>query len=54
MRYTEYRARSGDHLLGLSNQRRFDMPPIIAIIGLLLILAVVLWGGWVGLQETRR
>jgi hypothetical protein len=30
------------------------MSPLIAIIGLLLIIAVALWGGWIGLRETRR
>jgi hypothetical protein len=33
--------------------RRCEMSPLIAIIGLLLILAVALWGGWIGLRETR-
>jgi uncharacterized membrane protein len=30
------------------------MSPIITIIGLLLIAAVVLLGGWEGLRQARR
>lgn len=29
------------------------MTPIVTIVGLLLIAAVVLAGGWVGLREAR-